>query len=143
MAISSTVCGVFSHNGEIELRGSPQALSLLADRLIGYDAPVVIVLKRGLREADAAPYDGWLRTIVIESSSSSALLITRCETSLHISGSREALETFGNEISCFVSILQNTPRAQIARHIHIEPMEEDPSIDKRSTPLIICEDLLE
>jgi hypothetical protein len=42
-----------------------------------------------------------------------------------------------------VSILQNTPRAQIARHIHIEPMEEDPSIDKRSTPLIICEDLLE
>lgn len=137
MVISSTMRGVFSFNGEIDLRGSPQALSLFADHLIEFASPLVINLDAV--EANPAPYDRWLESIEVEISDRQTLLIARSNAVLRMSGSVEALMGFGRDISSFVSNLQSTQRGAITRHIHIEPMEHDEWIDSSSAPLVISE----
>lgn len=124
------VVGVYSNEGEVELRGTIQGLQQLAE-LIAF-APAPVSRAFALPGTSAFPYDGFLARVSIEEADRGAMKIWQDHDSLHISGSPESRKLLSANLNWLTS-----QTSDVSSHLHLEPYEGHVFLDFSSQPVVV------
>jgi hypothetical protein len=121
----------YDRRGGVEVAGRPDDLRRLSDLLLSEDGKAAFDLTVP-RAEDAAPYDGFLSSMSVETADQKAR-ITRRGDSVRVVGSRVALTSLARSIE-FIASNGDTKSA----HIHVEFYEGHRFLEPDSEPLTVA-----
>jgi hypothetical protein len=126
----------FELEGGVELEGTAEALARLAASLRQVDSCTTHSLTIP-GDQDAAPYDGFLSQLCLESIPG-PLRIHRDGGTLRLRGSAQALATLAQNIEFLVAPSGGAGRVHgDHQHVHVEYYDDHPFLAKEAEPLTI------
>ena len=126
------VIGVYSNGGELELRGTSQALKELGEIRLNLNGQFTKCILTVPTNVSAKPYDGFLATIELRVLQEGTMLeIKRNDTNLTISGSLDNHKILAENV---LGLANSSGRGN---HIHLEYLPDDFFLASTSEPLVL------
>lgn len=120
---------------DIEIKGTPSGLVSFAESLGSLKGKTILPL-RVLSLDEIKPYDSYIAAIELQLSESKVKILREGNVLL-ISGTREYLAVFADNVSFLAEQVSKEESEGVSSHLHIEFFEDHLWLDPDSRPIVI------